>query len=130
MPPTEARSALRRSLILLTLCAAGMVACATFTRRDTSSWLGAAPTPSGPGASDEHVEAASAGCLSCHTGIENENMHANNLVAIGCADCHGGHADVRWSGGVPKKPWPPDFAAALQRAHVQPMFADEWPGSG
>ena len=31
----------------------------------------------------------SAGCIECHTGIE--DMHASPNVVLGCTDCHGGN---------------------------------------
>ncbi|MBE7465068.1 MAG: hypothetical protein HS116_16445 [Planctomycetes bacterium] len=44
--------------------------------------------------SDEDVLKKSAGCMSCHVGIENPSMHASEAVKIGCADCHGGNGQA------------------------------------
>ena len=38
----------------------------------------------------EHAHAKSAGCLTCHNGIEKEHVAQN--VQLGCTDCHGGDA--------------------------------------
>src|SRR5882672_8848893 len=37
----------------------------------------------------------SAGCISCHTQTDEPTMHATGTVRLGCADCHGGNANVR-----------------------------------
>ena len=60
----------------------------------------------------DEAAARSAGCLSCHRGIE--DIH-NGAVILGCTDCHGG--DPAAFGPDP---------AAKRRAHVQPRFPGEW----
>ena len=40
------------------------------------------------------VTAASEGCVSCHTASDAKTMHRNPAVKLGCADCHGGNANV------------------------------------
>jgi hypothetical protein len=62
--------------------------------------------------SDEAVHAKSAGCLSCHEGIE--PMHQSAAVRLGCVDCHGGDAS----------------ATTLQSAHVQPRYPEAWKRNG
>ena len=42
----------------------------------------------------------SAGCMDCHTGIE--DMH-NSAINLGCVDCHGGNADARLPAGATKE---------------------------
>jgi hypothetical protein len=71
------------------------------------------------GESQEQAQAASAGCLSCHTGIEHPNMHAEDTVVLGCADCHGGNADITSAGTKGSA----EYAAAERKAHIQPRFA-------
>ncbi|NBW90055.1 MAG: hypothetical protein EBR51_09170, partial [Gammaproteobacteria bacterium] len=46
----------------------------------------------------EEAQAKSAGCVSCHSATDQSTMHANPGVVLGCTDCHGGRADVRWQG--------------------------------
>ncbi|HXK02501.1 MAG TPA: hypothetical protein VMS37_08880, partial [Verrucomicrobiae bacterium] len=59
------------------------------------------------------ADAKSAGCKAsnCHAGIE--EMHADGLP-IGCVDCHGGNAT----------------ATTKDKAHVQPVYAEDWPKTG
>jgi hypothetical protein len=54
------------------------------------------------------ADAKSAGCLSCHTGIE--PMHASAAVKLACTDCHGGNAT----------------AVTKEQAHIQPRNKDLW----
>ena len=44
------------------------------------------------------ADAKSAGCLSCHAGIE--PMHEATTVVIGCTDCHGGDAQANAGGAA------------------------------
>jgi hypothetical protein len=69
----------------------------------------------------EQAKLASVGCMSCHSGIEHPNMHAEDTVILGCTDCHGGDADVttKWVKG--KK----EYAEDEYKAHVQPRFAED-----
>jgi len=54
------------------------------------------------------VQSKSAGCLSCHNGIE--KMHASSMVKLGCTDCHGGNPTAR----------------KQEDAHVKPRFPKNW----
>lgn len=76
--------------------------------------------------SREEAEAASAGCLSCHGGIE--PMHASAAVRLACGDCHGGDGLATAPGGT--APGDIGYQAAKERAHVAPRFPDAWPTSG
>jgi hypothetical protein len=60
---------------------------------------------------DEEALAKSAGCLSCHNGIE--PMHESKNVRLGCVDCHGGNA----------------CATTKDAAHAHPRFPERWPSS-
>ena len=64
----------------------------------------------------------SAGCLSCHRGIE--PMHASPAVKLGCTDCHGGNANVSVAEGTPQGH--PQYDEVKKQAHVQPLFPEEW----
>jgi hypothetical protein len=67
------------------------------------------------------ADAKSAGCLSCHAGIE--PMHESETVVIGCTDCHGGNALAN-SGGAPLGS--DAYTAAQKEAHVAPRYPKEW----
>lgn len=71
------------------------------------------------GESAEEAGRASVGCVSCHVGIEHPNMHAEDTVQLGCADCHGGKAEVMGVGAKGSA----EYRAAEKKAHVQPRFA-------
>jgi hypothetical protein len=66
----------------------------------------------------------SAGCLDCHTGIE--DMH-NGAINLGCVDCHGGNADARLPAGSSKDSGA--YKTAEDQAHVHPRLPDLWKGS-
>jgi hypothetical protein len=66
------------------------------------------------------ADAKSAGCLSCHGGIE--PMHESPNVVIGCTDCHGGDAQ-RFGSGAPGSE---SYAAAQRAAHVLPRDPAAW----
>lgn len=67
----------------------------------------------------EQAQTASAGCLSCHTGIEHQNMHAEDTVVLGCTDCHGGNAHIEIAGAKDSS----EYNAAKKKAHVPSRFA-------
>ena len=75
--------------------------------------------------SPEDVDRKSVGCLTCHT-PDATSMHEEPVQA-GCADCHGGAADVRVPEGAAKGS--AGYDAAKKRAHVQPRL-NIWPRSG
>jgi hypothetical protein len=78
------------------------------------------------GESAEEAQRASTGCVSCHHGIEHPNMHAEDTVALGCADCHGGRADVMSVGEKGSA----EYKAAEKNAHVQPRFEQDLENGG
>jgi hypothetical protein len=67
----------------------------------------------------EQAAAASAGCVSCHVGIEHQNMHAEDTVVLGCTDCHGGNANIEVAGAKGS----PEYKAAENKAHILSRFA-------
>ncbi|MGD1059804.1 MAG: hypothetical protein ABR992_20635, partial [Solirubrobacteraceae bacterium] len=71
------------------------------------------------GESEQEAQAASTGCISCHAGIEHPNMHAEETVVLGCADCHGGNASAMAEGVRGSR----EYEAAERKAHVQPRLA-------
>ncbi|MFQ6003916.1 MAG: hypothetical protein ACE5OQ_00295 [Woeseia sp.] len=65
----------------------------------------------------------STGCVSCHTASDSASMHASPAVVLGCTDCHGGSPEVT----VPTGPYSDQaYAAARDRAHVQPRYPKSW----
>ena len=79
-----------------------------------------APAPQ-RGESMEQAQAASAGCVSCHVGIEHPSMHQEDTVVLGCVDCHGGNARVMIAGAKGSG----EYAKAERDAHVEPRFAED-----
>jgi len=67
------------------------------------------------------ADAKSAGCLSCHQGIE--PMHESGQVNLACIDCHGGNSDVS-SGSAAAGTEAYDEARGA--AHVKPRFPAAW----
>jgi hypothetical protein len=75
---------------------------------------------------DQEIAAKSNGCLAsnCHAGIDAPNKHDgiprdtrdmhNGQERIGCTDCHGGDAQT----------------ADKEKAHVKPLYAEDWPRTG
>ena len=78
----------------------------------------------GSGRTLEDAQARSAGCLSCHQGIE--DIH-NGRAHLACTDCHGGE-NIRRAADV--EPGSERYQLLKEQAHVQPRFPDEWPNSG
>jgi hypothetical protein len=71
------------------------------------------------GETEQQAQAASVGCISCHVGIEHPNMHAEETVQLGCADCHGGNPSITADAARGT----PEYAALERKAHVQPRIA-------
>jgi hypothetical protein len=64
------------------------------------------------------AERKSAGCMTCHAGIDEPTMHPTRTVRLGCVDCHGGDATASVAAGVAKNSV--EYAQAEKKAHVQP----------
>ncbi|HKV38956.1 MAG TPA: hypothetical protein VJX67_07070, partial [Blastocatellia bacterium] len=76
------------------------------------------------GETPEEASRKSAGCVDCHTGIE--DMH-NGLVTLGCTDCHGGSSEVRRPEGAAAGS--AAYTDAKDKAHVHPRFPEFWKSS-
>src|SRR5271170_2316134 len=76
------------------------------------------PVPRGE--TPEEAQRQSVGCVSCHTATDSASMHPGSTVIIGCADCHGGDANVM-AAGAPKSA---EYVAATRKAHVPPRFVE------
>ena len=95
-----------------------LLACALIIGRPAAA-DDAAPSPLRQ--TREEADAKSAGCLSCHAGIE--PMHEKTTVVVGCADCHGGTATASAAGAAPGSE---AYVAAQRTAHVQPRHPEAW----
>jgi len=131
----EPRTALRAAFAAAALAGSAFVVvagCARFTDRDLSTSIGHAPPvpgETGYGTADEET-AASAGCITCHEGVDRPSMHVSNLVRIGCAQCHGGDPNVhKPSGSKSTRPFDSGYLAAMESAHVAPLFPGKWASS-
>ncbi|MDZ7644667.1 MAG: hypothetical protein U5K76_10860 [Woeseiaceae bacterium] len=69
------------------------------------------------------ADAASAGCVSCHTETDASTMHVSRAVVLGCTDCHGGDAAVTAPAGPASEA---AQAAARDAAHVPPRYPESW----
>lgn len=70
------------------------------------------------------VDAASAGCLTCHTATDEYSMHQSPGVNLGCADCHGGDATINKP--MDAKRGDMAYMQTLEQAHVLPRYPDVW----
>ena len=70
------------------------------------------------GQSREEAERKSAGCMSCHSPMDEPTMHPTKTVQLGCTDCHGGNSEARVAAGTAANS--PEYTAAKQKAHIQP----------
>ncbi len=80
-----------------------------------------------PGITAAEMQAASVGCLDCHTKTDAPTMHESPAVVLGCSHCHGGDASVR---APSLRREDPLYDAAKRRAHVLPEHVANWPTSG
>jgi hypothetical protein len=80
--------------------------------------------PSPQSQTAEMVQAKSAGCISCHTASDRASMHQSPAVRLGCTDCHGGDATVVRAAS--DAAGSEAYTAALERAHVLPMYPESW----
>lgn len=132
-PSTTVRGArvLRLAALLWALAAAPATASEAYHAVERSYPVyPAAPARQTP----SEAAAKSGGCLDCHTATDLPTMHASPGVVLGCTDCHGGDAGVRFMGGA-KAPdaaaaaavrSDPAYARVRDAAHVLPRFPDAW----
>ena len=115
---------LRSGLLALGLAALlPMAALASGGEKPVERTYVAAP-PAPYSQTKEEADAKSAGCMSCHTAVDNPSMHKASSVVLGCVDCHGGDASVRWGGThTPKEA---AYVAARDKAHVLPRYPETW----
>jgi len=66
----------------------------------------------------KEAQRKSAGCVSCHSPMDEATMHPTRTVQLGCTDCHGGNSLAAIASGIAANS--PEYLAAKQKAHVQP----------
>jgi hypothetical protein len=124
-----------KKLVALFLAFAGVLWLPTFVDTATSaegleavqrSYLSAPPAPARQ--TPEEAVAKSAGCNDCHTKTDQPTMHANPAVVLGCTDCHGGSARIRWIGAndAETRRSDPKYAETRDAAHVLPKYPSAW----
>lgn len=69
----------------------------------------------------------SAGCVSCHVGVDQPTMHTTGTVRLGCVDCHTGNARVFAPTGA--KPGSSEYESAKAKAHPAPKLPWLWKSS-
>ncbi|HET8967019.1 MAG TPA: hypothetical protein VFN20_12425 [Candidatus Acidoferrum sp.] len=72
----------------------------------------------GMGQSREEADRKSAGCVTCHSPMDEPTMHPTKTVQLGCTDCHGGNPSS--TAGPGAAPNSPEYLAAKENAHIQP----------
>jgi hypothetical protein len=124
-----------KKLVALFLAVAGLLWLPTFVDTATSaegleavqrSYLSAPPAPAKQ--SPEEAVAKSVGCNDCHAKTDQPTMHANPGVVLGCTDCHGGSANIRWIGAndADTRRSDPKYAETRDSAHVLPKYPSAW----
>ena len=74
----------------------------------------------GPPTTNNQPLTGTAGCITCHTSTDEPSMHPTGTVRLGCADCHGGNADVRAPQGA--SPSDATYQRAKREAHPTPRL--------
>ena len=87
----------------------------SFRSEFSSPVLEAAQAQAATQAVDAAPDPQSAGCISCHTKVDEASMHPGGTVKIGCADCHGGNPTVSVSAGA--LPGSSRYEQAKKQAH-------------
>jgi len=70
------------------------------------------------GQSREEAERKSAGCVTCHSPMDEPTMHPTRTVQLGCTDCHGGDSTANVARGTLATS--AEYMAAKEKAHVAP----------
>ena len=76
------------------------------------------PTQTRSGESREEAERKSAGCITCHSPMDEVTMHPSKTVQLGCTACHGGDSSAGVAPGSATNS--PGYLSAKSKAHVQP----------
>ena len=87
----ELRQSVPRILIIAFLCIATVL---LFFGLRGNAFVAQEQSDKSRGQSQEVAMQKSAGCMSCHSPMDEATMHPTKTVQLGCTDCHGGTADV------------------------------------
>jgi hypothetical protein len=79
------------------------------------------------GETQAEADTRSTGCISCHGMTEASSMHKTGTVIIGCADCHGGNAQIAKPPG--SAPDSEAYKEAKKSAHPSPANPKLFPTS-
>ncbi|MGB7174265.1 MAG: hypothetical protein WBD23_12020, partial [Candidatus Acidiferrales bacterium] len=79
------------------------------------------------GQTQADADKKSAGCVSCHAGVDEPTMHTTGTVRLGCVDCHTGDASVIAPAG--SKPGSAEYESAKAKAHPRPSLPWLWKSS-
>jgi len=93
----------------------------SFRSEFSSPVVQAAQTPAAPDVQNAVPDAQSAGCMTCHTKVDEASMHPGGTVRIGCADCHGGDPKVAVAAGAAAGSTA--YEKAKQQAHPRATVA-------
>ena len=76
---------------------------------------------------ESQAQQKSIGCMTCHTSTDRHTMHANPGVIIGCADCHGGNANVKVTKAISTGDHKSAaYRKAMKEAHILPRDEKFW----
>src|SRR5690242_13982885 len=93
----------RRFILSIVLATLAAVAAPLSARAEEGSGYPTSVPPAPLQQTAADAQRKSAGCMSCHTTTDSLNMHTTQGVTLGCADCHGGRADVFVPPGAPRE---------------------------
>jgi len=116
----------RRSLTALAIATA-LVALFALEHRSSAQVEGAQGPPLLT-QTQADADRKSAGCLTCHNGIDEPTMHPTRTVRLGCTDCHGGDATASIAPGMAKGS--AEYEQVKNKAHVQPRDPEFAQGAG
>ena len=119
---------MRRLILIVAIAMAGVLGAVRSTASDGEKPQDVhyAVTPAAPATQTvDEAKAKSAGCITCHSASDAWTMHKSDAVVLGCADCHGGNADVALTEAA-LRPDDPRYVAVRNRAHVMPRYPKAW----
>src|SRR5262245_66191140 len=85
---------------LLTLLAVSIATAFLFAGLNGQSAVPQPPPGYRQGQSSEEAIHRSAGCVTCHSPMDEPTMHPTKTVQLGCTDCHGGNSSASVSPGT------------------------------
>ncbi|HVO56436.1 MAG TPA: hypothetical protein VMT51_01945, partial [Dongiaceae bacterium] len=121
-PPQHTRPRSRQSLARHSAFLASLGLAVVFLAAGLRGGAKPAQEPAIPrGQSAAEASRKSAGCVTCHSPMDEPTMHPSKTVQLGCTDCHGGDASSGIATGT--LPGSAEYQAAKKKAHIQPRDA-------